>query len=172
MGEILQVSPNLLFGLLALNLIVAIVLLVLGISNRHKIVKLQSKYNTFMNGLSECNLEELLMEYINKVNKADMKNKVIENRLNDIERSILKCVQKIGIVRFNAFDDVGSDLSFSVAFLDENDDGVVFSGIYSRESSCTYAKPVSFGNSKYSLSAEEIEAINIAKKDGRSSAYM
>jgi len=47
---------------------------------------------------------------------------------------------KVGVVRYNAFDDVGSDLSFSIALLDDNDNGVVISGIYSRESSTTYAK--------------------------------
>ena len=58
--------------------------------------------------------------------------------------------------------DTGSDLSFAVALLDEQNSGVVFNGIYSREMSNIYAKPVEKGNSSYTLSAEEAEAIRRA----------
>ena len=73
-----------------------------------------------------------------------------------------KCIQKVGIVRYSAFKDTGSDLSFAVAMLDENNDGVVFNGIYSREMSNIYAKPVKNGVSEYTLSEEEKEAIRRA----------
>ena len=68
----------------------------------------------------------------------------------------------MGIVRYSAFRDTGSDLSFAVALLDENNSGVVFNGIYSREMSNIYAKPVEKGNSKYTLSNEELQAIDRA----------
>ena len=66
------------------------------------------------------------------------------------------------MVRYSAFKDTGSDLSFAVAMLDENNDGVVFNGIYSREMSNIYAKPVKKGVSEYTLSEEEKEAIRRA----------
>ena len=66
------------------------------------------------------------------------------------------------MVRYSAFKDTGSDLSFAVAMLDENNDGVVFNGIYSREMSNIYAKPVKNGVSEYTLSEEEKEAIRRA----------
>jgi len=74
------------------------------------------------------------------------------------------CIQKIGIVRFNAFKDVGSDLSFALALLDEKNDGVVLNGIYSRDVSNIYAKPVKNGTSTYTLSNEEEQAISKAVK--------
>ena len=67
--------------------------------------------------------------------------------------------QKIGIVRYNAFKDTGSDLSFSLAILDAHNNGVVLNGIYARDSSNIYAKPIENGQSKYILSNEEKEAI-------------
>ncbi len=70
--------------------------------------------------------------------------------------------KKVGVVRYSAFKDTGSDLSFAVALLDEQNSGVVFNGIYSREMSNIYAKPVEKGNSSYTLSAEEAEAIRRA----------
>jgi hypothetical protein len=124
-----------------------------------------------MNGLSDRNMEELLEACISNTNAVSAKNRDIELKINGIERTVIQCVQKVGIIRFNAFDNVGSDLSFSIALLDNNDSGVVLSGIYARDSSSTYAKPVSSGKSKYSLSAEEIQAIDIARKTNIERGY-
>ena len=71
-------------------------------------------------------------------------------------------MKKIGIVRYNAFKDVGSDLSFTLAILDDYNNGVVLNGIYARDSSNIYAKPIEKGPSKYILSEEEKEAVNKA----------
>ena len=76
-----------------------------------------------------------------------------------------KCIQKVGIVRYNAYKDTGSDLSFTVALLDEKNDGIVFNGIYSREMSNIYAKPVIGGKSEYTLTEEEKNAILRAEKE-------
>ena len=73
-------------------------------------------------------------------------------------------IQKMGVVRFNAFDNTGSDLSFSVALLDAADAGVVLSGIYGREESRVYAKPVAKGESTYLLTKEEKQALEAARK--------
>ena len=59
-------------------------------------------------------------------------------------------------MRYKAFEDVGSDLSFSVAILDSYNDGIILTGIYSRHDSVTYAKPVDKGISRYELSEEEV----------------
>ena len=73
------------------------------------------------------------------------------------------CLQKIGIVRYSAFSDVGSDLSFTLAMLDAKDNGVILNGIYSADSSNIYAKPITNGTSTYALSQEEKEALEKAK---------
>ena len=84
------------------------------------------------------------------------------NFCKNLDDDLTKCIQKVGIVRYSAFKDTGSDLSFAVALLDEKNSGVVFNGIYSREMSNIYAKPVENGNSSYTLSEEESEAIRKA----------
>jgi hypothetical protein len=137
---------------------------ILLIVNINKTNKIKIKYNRFMNGLSDRNIEQLLESCIDSVNSVSSKNRDIETKINEIERNMIQCIQKVGIVRFNAFENVGSDLSFAIALLDNNDSGVVISGIYARDSSSTYAKPISSGKSNYSLSAEEIQAIDIARK--------
>ena len=73
----------------------------------------------------------------------------------------------MGIVRYSAFQDTGSDLSFSLALLDEKNNGIVMNGIYSREMSNIYAKPVEAGKSSYTLSEEEQQAIEKAMKVGK-----
>jgi hypothetical protein len=160
------------FVLLVLNFFLILIILLMNLANRSKIKKLKSRYNKFMNGLSDKNIEELLDYYINQVNNVASKNREIELHINGLERNLLNCLQKVGVVRFNAFDNVGSDLSFSVALLDSNDNGLVLSGIYARDSSSTYAKPVVNGKSRYPLSAEEIKAIDIARKSFNEIKYL
>ena len=91
------------------------------------------------------------------------KSKNHEEEIIRLENNLKKCVQKVGIVRYNAYGDTGSDLSFTLALMDSEDNGVVVNGLYSRESSSIFAKPLIKGETKYNLSAEEIQAIDIAK---------
>ena len=80
----------------------------------------------------------------------------------ELDNKIKECIQKIGIVRYNAYSDAGNDLSFAVAMLDDKNNGIVFNGIYSREMSNIYAKPIVDGKSKYNLTEEENEALKKA----------
>jgi hypothetical protein len=122
-----------------------------------------------MSGVTGENIEYLLEQCLDNLTQVREKNREMENQINNIERRLLDCLQKVGVVRYNAFDDVGSDLSYSIAILDSNDDGLVLSGLYARESSSTYAKPVVGGKSRYALSVEELKAIDLARKSHRAS---
>ncbi len=126
-------------------------------------VKMNNKYKNFMKKLGNGkNIEEDLENIMYKVDRVEKQNVEIMNFCKGLDEDLSKCIQKVGIVRYSAFKDTGSDLSFVVALLDENNDGVVFNGIYSREMSNIYAKPVEKGNSKYTLSNEELQAIDRA----------
>ena len=126
-------------------------------------VKMNNKYKNFMKKLGNGkNIEEDLENITYKVDRVEKQNAEIMNFCKGLDEDLSKCIQKVGIVRYSAFKDTGSDLSFAVALLDENNDGVVFNGIYSREMSNIYAKPVEKGNSKYTLSNEELQAIDRA----------
>lgn len=152
-------TDNYLFILSAITLILLIGFLAVLISN----IKLNNRYKKFMNKLGNGkNLEEDLENFMYKVDRVEKQNAEIANFCKNLDEDISKCIQKIGIVRYSAFKDTGSDLSFAVALLDEKNNGVVFNGIYSREMSNIYAKPVENGTSKYTLSNEEVEAIEKA----------
>lgn len=125
--------------------------------------KLNKKYKNFMQKLGNGkNLEEDLETYMYRVNKVEQQNAQIENQIKNIDNNILKCIQKVGMVRYNAFENTGSNLSFALALLDKNNSGIVLNGIYSREMSNIYAKPVENGKSTYTFSEEETQAIQKA----------
>ena len=123
-------------------------------------VKMNNKYKNFMKKLGNGkNIEEDLENIMYKVDRVEKQNAEIMNFCKGLDEDLSKCIQKVGIVRYSAFKDTGSDLSFAVALLDENNDGVVFNGIYSREMSNIYGKPIINGKSEYTLSEEEEEAL-------------
>lgn len=148
--------------LLMLSIMVGI--LTIGfISILYSNIKLKNKYNKFMKKIGNGkNIEEDLENYMYRVERVERQNAEIISYCKNLDDEVAKCIQKVGMVRYSAFKDTGSDLSFAVAMLDENNDGVVFNGIYSREMSNIYAKPVKNGVSEYTLSEEEKEAIRRA----------
>lgn len=148
--------------LLMLSIMVGI--LTIGfISILYSNIKLKNKYNKFMKKIGNGkNIEEDLENYMYRVERVERQNAEIISYCKNLDDEVAKCIQKVGIVRYSAFKDTGSDLSFAVAMLDENNDGIVFNGIYSREMSNIYAKPVKNGVSEYTLSEEEKEAIRRA----------
>ena len=128
-----------------------------------KLFSINKKYKTFLNKLGNGeNIEEDLENYMYRVERVEKQNMEIRNLVDSIDKNLESCIQKIGIVRYNAFKDTGSDLSFALAMLDENNNGVVLNGIYSREMSNIYAKPVENGKSSYTLSEEEKMALEKA----------
>jgi hypothetical protein len=92
--------------------------------------------------------------------------KAVRQANAELRAQLVTCVRRPALLRFSAFDDVGSDLSFSLALLDQNGDGVVLSSLYGREESRLFAKPVRRGTSSYRLSSEEERAIALAMQKG------
>lgn len=127
--------------LIILTLVVIILfigIIVLIVNN----IKIKNQYKKFINKLGNGNnIEEDLKKFMEKVDYIQNQNNEIRNFCRTIEEDLSMCIQKIGIVRYSAFKDTGSDLSFALALLGENNNGVVLNGIYSREMSNIYAKP-------------------------------
>ena len=148
---------------LIIILLISVLSIILLILNHLKLTKLKNEYSEFMKKLGNGkNIDENLKVYMDRVQKVEDLNKEIIQYCERLDKTVDTCIQKIGIVRYNAFKDTGSDLSFTLALLDEKNNGVVLNGIYSREMSNIYAKPVKDGKSQYTLSEEEQEAIKRA----------
>ena len=115
-----------------------------------------------MRGTNSRNLEEVINSNLDNIDVALNNSKESLERCEKIAEDLKSCVNKVAIMRYKAFEDVGSDLSFSIAILDSYNDGVIITGIYSRHDSTTYAKPIDKGISRYDLSEEELHVLNEA----------
>ena len=147
-------------AVIAVMLLLIIIQAVMLIRSGKKVKKLQEKYDFFTQGTDNVDIGELLTETLSEVRSGRIEMEKLNDRCNGLRDQLKDCVQKVGVVRFNAFDDTGSDLSYSVALLDERKDGVVFSSIFGRDENRCYAKPIKAGKSDYALSKEELEALN------------
>ena len=117
---------------LLILLIAVVILIVLYIVNTIKLSKIRESYSQFMKKLgNNTNIEDDLRRFISKVEQVEQENKEIQEYANNLNSNMKGCLQKIGIVRYSAFSDVGSDLSFTLAMLDAKDNGVILNGIYS-----------------------------------------
>ena len=151
---------------LLISCILNCILLTVTIINIIMLTKTNKKYIKFMKKLGNgTNLDEMLKDYLEDVKEIKQDNSEIKAYYTKLDSDIASCIQKIGLVRYNAFKDVGSDLSFAIALLDGNDTGVVLNGLYGSDSSNIYAKPIKGGISTYQLSEEEKYALEIAEQN-------
>lgn len=155
-----NVQPYIVIGLSIITFILLIIVLIIF----KALNRLESRYRKLTRGINNKNLEEIIVQYLDSMDEIKSLTESIRSEHRQIEDRIKGCMQKVSIIRYKAFEDVGSDLSFSVALLDYNNDGIILTGIYARNDSTVYAKPIDKGISRYDLSEEEEEVLNNAVK--------
>lgn len=144
--------------LLALFLILFIVILVQG----GRLKKLNRRLDKFMRGTEAGSLEEEIAKifadntYLKKVSEENRHN------IKTLFRNFESAFQKVGLVKYDALNQMGGKLSFSLALLDEKDNGFVLNSVHSNDGSYCYAKEITKGSCKIELGKEEKEALNIA----------
>ena len=140
-----------------------ILFIILFIINYIRLANMKKSYDKFMKKLGKGeNIEEMLKNHLEKVEFVHKQNEEILDYCRKIDNDFGKTISKIGIIRYSAFKDTGSDLSFTLALLNKHNDGVVLNGIYSREMSNIYAQPIKNAESTYTLSNDEKQAIQKA----------
>jgi hypothetical protein len=107
-------------------------------------------------------LGEVLEGHIGRVDAVTRRLGEMDEVHAALEHRTLTSLQHIGLVRFNPFEDTGSDQSFAIALLDGQRDGIVISSLHGRANTRVFAKPVQNGTSPHALSTEEEQAIRIA----------
>jgi hypothetical protein len=120
------------------------------------------RYRQLVGDGSGGTLANVLEEHVGRVNAVGSELQDVRVLQDLLERRSRGSLQHIGLVRFNPFDDTGSDQSFALALLDERRDGVVISSLHGRNNTRLFAKPVTGGESAHTLSEEELQAIRIA----------
>ena len=144
---------HLFYIMVGLSVLVVILLIVLG-NVYYNLSYLKKRYRKMMTGVDGANMERMLIGHIDETKAV-----VEENRRQ-------KAITRVGVVRFSAFEGMGSDLSYAVALLDAENNGVVFSSIFGRDDSRSYVKPIEAGSSKYKLTQEEGQALKDAMRKG------
>lgn len=127
-----------------------------------RINKLRNRYDTLTRGMDGVNIEEILVQNGNEIDNLQNEIEKLNEELKSLNTQLTFAIQKVGFIRYNAFDDMGSELSFSIALLDNFSNGFVLTSIYGRDQSISYAKPIKDGKSSYPLSVEEMQAIDRA----------
>lgn len=148
---------------LALLVIILLIMLIIVLKSLNS---LEKRYRKFMRGVNNKNIEELVIQYLDRIDDVKKQSDYMKEVYNDINNKVDSCIQKVSILRYRAFEDVGSDLSYSIALLNNNNDGVILTSIYGRNESTTYGKPIDKGISRYDLSEEEEQVLKeaISKK--------
>lgn len=142
--------------------VLSFIAFILSLINYIRTSKMIKGYKIIMRGMNNENLEQILNEYIDTMDRVLENIGDLDYDVKNVSDQLDSCIRKTSIVRYNPFDDMGGDQSFSLALLDDKGDGVVLTGLYSRETSLIYAKPLIDSKSVYPLSYEEKQAIKLA----------
>lgn len=151
-------------GMAAVILIEFIILIVTLAKNS----SMKKKYKQFMNGEDGKNLEKAILDKFSFLDKLDVDVRKINIQIDDINKRLVTAYQKIGIVKYDAFREIGGKLSFVLVLLTSENNGIIINCMHSSKEGCyTYSKTVVKGRTSVILSEEERQALDYAINDGR-----
>lgn len=151
-------SDYIIIGLTALVLILIILMIVNVVQMR----KLKKNYKIFMSGKNAKTLEDTLVKRLDQVDELIQSNTENAKNIETLFKNMQRTYQKMGLVKYDALNEMGGKLSFSLAMLDVGNNGFIINAMHTREGCYTYIKEIIDGNSVIVLSSEEQEALNNA----------
>ena len=142
--------------------VVLLFLLILTIVNIVQMRRLKKSYRNFMTGKDAKKLEDTLIKRLDQVERLVVANDDNEENIKKLFRNMQYSYQRMGLIKYDAFSEMGGKLSFSLAMLDVKNNGFIINAMHTREGCYTYIKEIVEGNSIIVLSEEEQEALNRA----------
>lgn len=142
--------------------VVMVVMLAFLIINSVKIKKMKLTYTSFMSGKDGMSLEEVILKRFKEVDELKKEDEAKKVQLDDINESLRYAFSKMGMVKYDAFNEMGGKLSFALALLDNRNNGFLINAMHSREGCYTYVKEIINGESYINLGEEEKKALNKA----------
>ncbi|MGN0373900.1 MAG: DUF4446 family protein [Butyrivibrio sp.] len=142
--------------------VIIVILIVMVIYNAVNFNKLNKKYTSFLSGKDGENLEEVILTRFKEIDKLKVSDKINKKSIDAINEELLSTYKKIGIVKYDAFNEMGGKLSFALAMLDKSNNGFVMNAMHSREGCYTYIKEIVKGESYITLGEEEKTALEQA----------
>jgi hypothetical protein len=138
------------------------VLLLLVVVLARRISAVDRRLQGLTRGSNGGSLEAVLDAHLDKVDAVAREVVDVSNRTTALEAAARKAFSRVGLVRYNPFEETGGNQSFALALLDRNGDGWVLSSLHARSGTRVYAKAISGGRSEAALSEEEAAAIRQA----------
>lgn len=158
--------------LIMVFIILVLILMVITLNLSLGIHRLKRKYNIFMKGKDAQSMERLFTNKFKEIDRLSSVSEMQRQEIRSIGDTVGKTLTKYGIVKYDAFDDVGGKLSFVLSMLDKNNTGFILNTIHSRESCFQYIKEIVKGESYIMLSAEEEQALQRAVNYGSDADMM
>jgi hypothetical protein len=164
MSFLVQNRDSLLLAVICTNVLTVAGLLYL----LARMARMNRRYSSLMRSLAGGDVESALREYSATVDEFRERVDYLENGVRELEERQKRCIQRVGMIRFDAFDDVGGEQSFSLALLDAERNGLTISSLYGRSHARIYAKSIEAGKPSHTLTQEESKALGSAngKRDG------
>ena len=160
-GEVINQQKILLIGVFVLAILV-VALLSTTIILLVKVNSLTKKYNVFMKGSDGKTLESTILNKFKEIDILRQESKYIAEKLNLTCETLVTAYQKIGVVKYDAFQELGGKMSFSLCVLDDEDSGFILTSMHTREGCYTYLKEIIKGKSFKILAEEERKALEEA----------
>ncbi len=146
--------------------VVAVILLMLGliINLYSELSNIKTRYKRMMGGSEGTSIEQMLSAHTAEVDEAVRKYKSLQGQVDVLEDLMRSSLARVAVIHFDAFEKTGQGLSWCVAILDRNNNGVVFSSICGNETERSYVKPIADGRAtaNYKLTKEEEQALRQA----------
>lgn len=152
-GANLALSNNLTVIVAVLGLVIA-VLASLLFNVKGKLNALQAKYDYFTQG-KEANIDVVLTDTLTELHKTQAELAVLQEKHAKLQAQVQGCLQNVKLIRYDAFDAMGGEMSYSLLLTDAKKDGILLTSIYGREESRSYVKDIKEGKSSYPLAEEE-----------------
>ena len=149
-------------GIVALILILFLVLLIMQIRLMGKFKKLYRTYDRFMRGKDMESMEETVLAQFERIEALEKSNEEKDRQIESIFENLQHVYQKTGLVKYDAFREMSGKLSYALALLDKENNGVMINSMYSREGCYSYVKTISGGKCSIEMSEEEQKALKIA----------
>ena len=149
-------------GIFALILILFLILLIMQIRLMGKFKKLYRTYDRFMRGKDMESMEETVLAQFERIEALEKSNEEKDRQIESIFENLQHVYQKTGLVKYDAFREMSGKLSYAVALLDKEDNGILVNSMYSREGCYSYVKTISGGKCSIEMYEEEQKALKIA----------
>ena len=155
-------QEQLMFGVAIALSVVCIITSILLIITLCKLKKLKRRVDALTRGKDAESMEDSILNFFERIECLEDAEKKMHKDIRDIKENLKITYQKTGLVKYDAFREMSGALSYSLALLDKENNGVLISSMYSREGCYTYAKEIVNGECKINLSYEEQEALKHA----------